>query len=181
MNKLFMISGSSGVGKSTIVNKLSDNIIMSFTTREPRQGEINGVDYHYISKEQFDYMQSNNELAEWTEYGGNFYGLIRDEIESKLIKGSAFVIVDYNGMKQLKELYPDSVSIFIYTTKDDCIMQMRMRGDSNENILKRLDTYDEEMKNRVHYDYVVKNKRGQLNECIKVVRSIVEYETGEVL
>lgn len=178
-NKLIIISGNSASGKSTILNKLSKNTIVSFTTREPRPGEKDGVDYQYISKEKYFELLNNGGLVEWTKYGGNYYGLTKQEIESKLNKGNAYVIVDYHGMKQLKELYPNNVSIFIYNDYHEAASRMKKRGDSDVNISKRLSTYYEEQKNRVHYDYVVKNSNGKLKETIKLVKQIIRLETGK--
>jgi guanylate kinase len=176
MNKLFLVSGHSGGGKTTIMRKLMDNEIISFTTRPKRPYEVDGKDYIFITKEQYNDMLKKGELAEWTEYGGNYYGLTKQEIDSKLAKDHAYCIVDVNGMQQLKELYPNAITIFIYTSKENAEKQMRQRGESESTIQIRLNTYEKEILNRHLYDYVVRNNHGRLENTIEIVRNIILSE-----
>jgi guanylate kinase len=176
MNKLFLVSGHSGGGKTTIMRSLMNNEIISFTTRPKRPHEVDGKDYIFITKEQYHDMFNKGELAEWTEYGGNYYGLTKQEIDSKLQKDHAYCIVDAHGMQQLKKLYPNTVTIFIYTSKEDAEKQMRQRGESESTIQLRLSTYEKEMLNRHLYDYVVRNNHGRLEDTIEIVRNIILAE-----
>jgi Guanylate kinase len=173
-NKLFLVSGASGSGKTTIMRSVMDNELISFTTRQKRQGETEGKDYIFISKEEFDDLYNNNGLIEWTEYSGNYYGLTREELETKLSQGDCFFICDVHGMKQMKRMYDNCISIFIYSEKQDIENRMRLRGDSEENILKRMSTYEDEVFNLVYYDEVVVNYEGQLEETIQKIKDIVE-------
>jgi guanylate kinase len=152
-----------------------NNEIISFTTRSPRQGEVNGKDYIFISEEQFQDYLNKNELIEYTYYGGNYYGMIKSEIDYKLSLGDAFAIVDYHGMKQLKKLYENTLTIFIYIDKEQAIHNMRSRGDSEEYIKKRMETYDEEVTNLVFYDEVVTNYPNELQQAIEDVRNILYF------
>lgn len=173
MNILYLISGTSGSGKTELMRNVMNNEIVSFTTREKRTGEIDMVDYHFISKKEFQQLYENDELIEHTEYSGHFYGVERGELEKKLKISSAFLICDVNGMKQMKSYYPNSVSIFIYAEKDEIENRMKKRGDSEENIQKRLHTYEKESENAYLYDEVVVNRDGDFEETVLKIQDIV--------
>jgi guanylate kinase len=150
-----------------------DREIVSFTTRKPREGEIDGVDYIFIEQSEFDRLLNNNGLIEHTNYSGNFYGVTREEYESKLGKGDTFFICDNKGMRQMKAIHSNCVSIFIYCDRETVESNMRQRGDTEEDISKRLKTYDDEVNNLVYYDYVVTNKLGFLEDAVEDVRDII--------
>lgn len=175
-NILFCVSGPSGSGKTTIMRSIMDNELISFTTRKIRDGEANGKDYIFISKEEFDELYDDNMLAEYTEYGSNFYGLTIDELEEKLQFGDAFFICDNNGFVQIKEKYDNIVSIFLYADKEDCIDNMRTRGDEQLSIAQRLSTYEEEVKNKNQYDYAIKNSRGYKRQVEDIMKNIITIE-----
>lgn len=177
-NCLFLISGGSGSGKTTLARSLMTNELTSFTTRAKRTGEIDGKDYIYISNEEFENLLNSNGLVESTEYGGNKYGLTKAELESKLEKGSAFFICDYNGMKQIKNIYDNCVSVFIECSKTDAERNMRYRGDSEEQIKKRLSTYDDELESMIYYDYIITNTYGNFEEAQENLRDIIEGHNG---
>ena|SRR5206468_4638902 len=172
-NTLFAISAPSGCGKTSIMRELMDNEILSFTTREKRKTETDGIDYQFISFSDFVELKDNGRLIEETNYYGNWYGITTAELSNKIRNGNAFAIVDFNGMKQLKAIYPDTVSIFIKASQEDAIRNMIDRGDSFENIKKRLVAFDEELLNRIDYDYVVTNRYGYFDETINIVHSII--------
>lgn len=176
MNKLIVVSGPSGSGKTTLMRQTMKNEVVSFTTRKPRQGEIDGVDYKFISLEKFEELKKQGKLIEQVEYSGNYYGIDQEEFENKLSIGNAFVIVDYHGMQQIKKVYPNCVTLFLYTPYDQAYNQMIQRGDTLDKIEQRLTTYHHEMKNKEHYDYVVRNNSGKFNESMKVLSSIVNAE-----
>lgn len=160
------------------MRSVMDNEIVSFTTREMRTDEIDGVDYNFITKEQFDDLLYRDRLVEWTEYSGNFYGISTEELENKLDKGHAFCIVDFDGMLMLENFYPNVCRIFLYTTYEQAFVNMLNRGDDPEKIADRLKTYDKELENRVYYDYVVKNNAGQFERTKSIIESIVASEVG---
>lgn len=151
-----------------------DNEIVSFTTRQQRPGEINGVDYIFMNEETFDIHLENDGLVEWSKYGDNYYGIVKGEFERKLNKNNAFCIVDFNGMNQLFDIYPNTVTIFIYNSYEEAKLQMEQRGENEEFINKRLSTYIKELENSVHYDYKIKNIHGRLDDTIEIVRNIIE-------
>lgn len=177
-NKLFIVSGHSGSGKTSIMRSLMDNEIVSFTTREPRDGEIDGVDYNFITKRKFDDLLYRDKLIEHTEYGGNFYGISTEELENKLDKGHAFCIVDFDGMLMLENFYPNVCRIFLYTTYEQAFVNMLNRGDDPKKIADRLKTYYKELKNMVYYDYAIRNDAGQFERTKSIIESIVASEVG---
>jgi guanylate kinase len=151
-----------------------DNEIVSFTTREPRQGEVEGVDYQFISQEKFDELYNSNGLAEHTTYYGSAsYGITMEELTSKLAKGDAFVIVDVVGKRQLEELWDNTTSIFVFQPYPKiAIKRMELRGDSKEAIKKRLVTYEEEIANFPEYDVLLYNV-GQIESAISGFEKLV--------
>jgi guanylate kinase len=172
-NTLFLITGASGSGKTTVMRSIMDNELVSFTTRKSRSGEVDGKDYIFISKEEFNHLLTNDGLMEQTEYSGQFYGLTRQEFETKIANGHVFFICDVNGMTQMKTLYDNCISIFIYAEKEDAIKQMKLRGDNEESINKRVNTYEDEISNMYQFDEVVVNRHGELEQTIEIVKDII--------
>lgn len=182
MNTLFIVSAPSGSGKTYIMKQVmgKENEIISFTTRKPRQGEVDGVDYLFITKDMFHELDNSNGLIEKTAYPPHalkedidYYGITKKEFDYKILKGNAYIVVDYIGMQQLKQIYPKCVTIYIYTKKEDAIENMRDRGDSEEYINKRMTTFSLEQVQRTAYDYIITNERGKVNDAISIVKAIV--------
>lgn len=180
MNKLIALSGHSGGGKTSLMRQVMSNEIVSFTTRKPRQGEIDGVDYKFISLEKFEELKEQGKLIEQVEYSGNYYGIDQEEFENKMSLGNAFVIVDYHGMQQIKKIYSNCVTVFLYTPYDQAYNQMIKRGDALDKVEQRLRSYYREIENKKYYDYVVRNNAGKFKESIKVLKSIIEAEMPSV-
>ena len=162
MRKIFVLVGPSGSGKTTLgeyLKSLGIPELVSHTTRRMRKGEIDGVTYHFINKEEFDSI----EKVEYSEYAGNYYCLSKKEVENKLSKHNrVFAITDINGMKQVKEKYPEeTISIFIEVTTNEMINRMMVRGDSEENIAKRINHAIEngELDNHKYCDYTIRNDK----------------------
>ena len=176
--KIFTITAPSGAGKTTLAQALQAYgywvEAISHTSRKMRDGEVEGTTYYYKSKDKFQSMIGCEEFAEWVEYDGSYYGISHKEIERVMKTGShVFIIVDYNGFTQIKEQYPDSVNIFLHMTKEDCMANMLLRGDSIKSATSRIEKYDDEMKNRGEFDYVVKNVRGQQLATESILKAIV--------
>ncbi|UUV46002.1 guanylate kinase [Bacillus phage vB_BanS-Thrax1] len=176
---LFLIVGASGSGKTSIMHELNTymgkNILsecVSHTTRPKREGEVDAESYYFVSKEMFEEGIQNDVFAETVYYDGHWYGISKYEIESRSTK-HAYIIVNYDGYKQIKEVYPDAVGIFLYMSKEDCMISMLNRGDSFEKALSRIELYDDEVKNKHDFDYVVKNVRGKFDETKNIVASII--------
>lgn len=176
MHPLFLVSGPSGSGKTTIMRGIMDNEVVSFTTRVKREGEVDGIDYNFITSERFEHLLTNGGLIERSEYGGNNCGITKSELFGKLVNGPAFAIVDYPGMRTLNRLYPRCVTIFLYATRDDCEANMEAQGRGNEVINSRLSTYRDELINRIDYDYVIRNVRGMPAVTEAIIAYIIAAE-----
>ena len=167
MNKgsLFIISGPSGSGKDTVLKevlKLVDNVEFSISsiTRDMRPGEIEGEKYNFVSRERFEQMLKNDELLEFNEYIGNYYGTPRKPVEKNLEKGKDMIIeVDVNGAFKVKAKMEEAISIFIMPPSfAELSRRLNSRGtDSKEVIEKRMNEALGEIKNAEKYDYIVVN------------------------
>lgn len=177
---LVVVSGSSGVGKGTILKKLvrdNENIkfAISATTRKPREGEVDGVDYFFKTVDEFKEMIDRNELVEWVNYCGNFYGKSKKYIEEMSKKGYDLVIeVEVEGAKNIKQVYPDSVSVFILPPSfEELEDRLKSRGtETPESIKRRLTRALEEQKEVKNYDYAVIND--QVDNVINFITNIIE-------
>ena len=171
---LYVMSGPSGSGKTTSIRQVMDNEVVSFTTRGRREGEIDGVDYIYTTLDEIDRLESEGLIVERVLYAGNSYGISKVELDSKLAKGDAFVVVDFHGYQQMLEIYDQVVSVFFEIDVEDARNRMVARGDREDSINSRLATYEAELSNSVHYDYVIHNEAGKQDETVEVLRQIIQ-------
>lgn len=177
---LVIVSGSSGVGKGTILKKLvadNDNIkfAISATTREPREGEVDGVDYFFKTEDEFKEMIDKGELVEWVNYCGNFYGKSKKYIEEMSKKGYDLVVeVEVEGAKNIKRVYPDSVSVFIMPPSfEELEERLKNRGtETKESIQRRLQRARDEQKEMANYDYRIVNN--EVDNVIEFITDIIE-------
>lgn len=184
---IFLVTAPSGSGKTSIMNRVVESLNKSFlikkktigecishTTREMRDGEIDRVTYYYKTKIEFDHMKKLDEFAESVIYDGNHYGISKEEI-NRVLKTykHVYIIVNYDGYKQVKKAFPNAVGIFLHMSKEDCLANMLLRGDSMDNAMKRFNTYDEEMANKHDFDYVVKNIRWKMDETVEIIKDII--------
>ena len=165
MGKLFVISGSSGVGKGTVINEFlkkhpNFKLSISCTTRNKRDGEENGVNYFFLSKEEFNDCINNNEFLEWAEFSGNFYGTKKSFVEKCLNNGENLILeIDTKGALNVKKLMPEATLIFIAPPSFE-ELEARLRGrhtETEEAIQKRLASIKLEIENSKNYDYTVIN------------------------
>ncbi len=174
---ILIINGPSGSGKTTLGNYFKTfglTELVSTTTRAPRPGEIEGVSYYFVTPEEFEKI----EFVEQSEYSGNKYGITKKEFENKLKSGHSFASLDKNGVKRLKELYPDDVKvIYLLVSKTKLKSRMYFRGDSIPGIMKRMKHYrmTAEDKNFILADYII-NNNGNLNKLYINGRRILESE-----
>lgn len=143
-NKIIILVGASGTGKSTVGKRLEEigiKQLVSFTTRKKREGERDGVDYYYMAdKSHFKELLNDGEVAEHSTYDGNVYGLLKTEVSSSLSKGDVYFISNDDGASQLVEMYPDKTLVFWFDIDiKTMIERMRNRGDKAENILSRVE------------------------------------------
>lgn len=177
MANIFIIVGSSGSGKTTIASKLEKlgywKECISHTTRPMRNGEVNGKTYYFVYEKEFNSMLGNGEFAESIEYDSNKYGISKRELERLLDSDTdIFIIAENGGFRQIKEQYPDAISIFIHASMEDCIDNMLNRGDTLDSAMRRMNTYYDELSHKSEYDYVIKNIYGKLDETVDIVKNI---------
>lgn len=179
---LIVISGPSGVGKGTVCASLLERIetlkvSLSDTTRAPRAGEKNGINYSFITKEQFLTNIENEAYLEWAEVYGNFYGTPKAAVENNIKNGvDTLLEIDTQGASLVKKQYPDGVYIFI-APPDFQTLETRLRGrntDSEETILRRLNLFQDEIQKIPMYDYVVVND--SVDNAVEKVRAILTAE-----
>jgi guanylate kinase len=181
---LFIVSAPSGTGKTTLVEKLVQmlpNLRMSrsYTSRPARTGERDGVDYHFISREDFQRRINASEFLEWADVFGNYYGTALADVDRIVADGQDVVLViDVQGARQVKARGVDHTAIFVMPPSFE-VLEKRLRGrskDSEEQMQRRLDTARGEASSYVDYDYVVVNDELQptvvrLQEIIAAERS----------
>ncbi|RMA97874.1 guanylate kinase [Hydrogenothermus marinus] len=162
--EVFIISAPAGGGKTTITSLLLKEIpnltrVITCTTRKPREGEKNGVDYIFLSKEEFENWIKEGKLLEYAVVHGNYYGTPKEEVEKLLKEGKdVILVIDVQGMRQVKGKIKPLTTIFIIPPSiDELINRMKKRGDSEEEINKRLNTAKQEFKHWKEYDYIVIN------------------------
>ena len=165
MGKLFVISGSSGVGKGTVIKEFlrrnSDfKLSVSCTTRKPRDGEVHGENYFFLTREEFESCIEKGEFLEWAEFSGNMYGTKRPYVDEKLALGKNLILeIDTQGALNVKKIMPDAVLIFILPPSFE-ELEARLRGrhtETEEAIQKRLQFTKLEMENSKNFDYQVIN------------------------
>lgn len=158
MKNIFVIVGSSGSGKTAIGKKAfgASNELVSHTTRKKRPNEKNGIDYHFVSKNEMYELIKTNQLVEHSIYNGELYGISKKEIEAKTQKSDTFFVTDKNGLKAITELYPDNaISVFIDVPKK--ILNDRLIKRKEPNITERLNLFEEEQKLKKLTRYTIKN------------------------
>ncbi len=187
MGKLVIISGPSGVGKGTVVSLLKEiyaerneklYLSISCTTRLPREGEQEGVNYYYISEKEFKKRIKKNDFFEYNIYGtGKYYGTPKSTALKYLKDGYDVILeIDINGYRQIKEQIPDCLGIFIMASNEEELYErLKNRGTEDEELIKiRLETAKEEIKNKDIYDYVVVNADGKAQETALNIYDIIQ-------
>ena len=184
---LFVFSGPSGVGKGTLKAKLfeefADRIAysVSATTRGPREGEVDGKDYFFISRQEFERRVKNNEFLEHAEFAGNCYGTPRAYVEKLLDSGMNVVLeIDVQGALQVMKSMPECVSVFILPPSfEELEHRLRGRGtETEEKVRERLETAKRELLYAPQYDYQIVNG-GDIEAAYQSLRDVFLKSTGE--
>lgn len=190
MNKkgqLIVVSAPSGCGKDTVITrvleKLGDEaaLSVSMTTREMRPGEAEGVNYYYVSAEQFKEHIENGDMLEYAVYGSNFYGTPVKPVKDRLNEGkTVFLIIEVEGGGNVKKIFPEAKKIFIVPpSMQELESRLRGRGtDSEEAIAKRLEIAKTELERASEYDYIIENS--VLEDAVSDVMSIIRAGQLEI-
>lgn len=181
--KLFVISGASGVGKSTVLKLVMEGrddlkFSVSATTRPPRPGEVDGVHYYFVTRERFEEMIRQDAFLEYDAHADNYYGTPRAQAEEKMEQGLLLLDIEPMGAKQVKQAAPDAVLIFIMPpSRQELERRLRSRGDTSEEQMQlRLERAAWEMDQRAWYDYVVVNDdaRRCADEILTIIANLAD-------
>lgn len=183
---LFVISGPSGAGKGTLVSRLMEavpdaRLSISATTRKPREGEVDGVHYHFITRAEFMELVDEDGFLEWAEFAGNCYGTPRSFVEQSMAKGAQVILeIEVQGAFQVREKMPDAHLVFIEPPSLE-VLEERLRGrgtEDEEAVQRRLATARVELSRKMEYDIRLVNDdlERAVDELIAIVNALAEQE-----
>ena len=179
---LFVISGASGVGKNTILKRVMEQetdlqFSVSATSRAPREGEINGVQYHFVSEDAFKQMITQGAFVEYDYHMGNYYGTLKSEVFNKTQQGNMILDVEPVGALRVREIYPEATLIYIAPPSMDILQaRLRSRNDTSEDQIKvRSERAAWEDSQKDKYDYIVVND--VLDEAVEKVLQIIRQHS----
>lgn len=179
MGKLVVLTGPSGVGKGTLLKALLQNhpdiyLSVSATTREPRPGEVDGQNYYFLNRSQFNEMIAAGEFLEWAEFAGNCYGTPRKEIEKQIAEDKIVLLeIEVQGARQVRQSFPEALQIFILPPSV-AELEKRIRGrgqDTEEAIIKRLQQAEIELTAASEFDVQIVNDN--LNEALSALETAI--------
>ena len=184
-NIMVILSSPSGVGKTTITKKLQQKyqnlkISISYTTRPPRSNEIDGVDYNFISKKKFEELINKKNFYEYAKIFENYYGTLKKNVDETIKKNDIIFDIDWQGTKQLTSFRNlNIIKIYLITNSKSELKKRLLKRDQNtkEEVEKRFNSFDEDIKHWNDYDYILINKN--LEACFKQVEQIIlNYKKG---
>lgn len=179
---LIILSGPSGSGKDTVLNELVKNredvkVSISMTTRQKRDGEIDGTHYYFVDREYFEKKISDNKMLEFAEYAGNYYGTPKEPVDEMLSNGKAVILkIEVQGAEKIRKLYPNVISIFLMPPSIR-VLENRLRGrnsEDEETVNHRLVIAREEMRRASEYDYIVVNDT--VEQAVDGIKTIINSE-----
>ncbi len=185
---LIVLSSPSGAGKDAILSRMKESgypleYITTVTTRPLRAQEKDKVDYHFVSGEKFQEMISHNELLEWANVYGNWYGVPKQPVKQALNKGQDIIVkVDVQGAANIKKILPQAVSIFLVTpSMEELMARLKQRcTESPFDLDLRIRTAEEEIKQLPLFDYVVVSQRGKIDLAVSEIKAIITAEKCRV-
>ena len=178
-NIMVILSSPSGVGKTTLTKKIQQKhqnfkISVSHTTRSPRSNEVDGVDYHFVSKKKFEELIENNKFYEYAKIFENYYGTLKKDVDETLLKNDILFDIDWQGTKQLSKFKKlNLIKIFLITkNKDELKNILVKRNQNSENeVKKRFESFDEDINHWSDYDYIIINEN--LDVCFRQIEHII--------
>jgi guanylate kinase len=185
---LVVISGPSGVGKDSVLMRMRElgfpfHFVVTANSRPQRPGEIDGVDYHFVTTERFREMIQNDELLEWAEVYGQYKGIPKFEIRQAIASGQDVILrINVDGAATIKRLAPEAVFIFLAPASIDELRHRLLlrRTESPDEIERRLAMVNDEMAQLPNFDYVVINHADRLDETVGQIRAIISAEKARV-
>lgn len=178
---LIVVSGPSGCGKGTVLGAIKDKLELCYsvsaTTRAIRDGETDGVNYHYMKKEQFEQLIAEGKILEYTTYCGNYYGTLREEVESRRNAGQNVLLeIEVIGASNVKRLCPDAVLIFIAPPSiSELERRLRKRGTETEDVIaERISQAEREIHCAKDYDYIIVN--AALEKAVQDISAVIIAE-----
>jgi guanylate kinase len=185
---LIVLSGASGVGKDTILQRMKErgmpfHFVITATSRPPRQGEVDGHDYFFVSKDEFAHMIEQGELLEHAIVYGQHKGIPKQQVRQALESGQDVVMrIDVQGAETVRSLCPEALLIYLMPeTEEALIRRLRLRQtESAEQLQLRIDTARQELRRIQAFDYFVVNADHRLDEAVDVIRAIIDAEHHRV-
>ena len=185
---LIIVSGLSGVGKDTLVQALMDRrlpfyFVVTTTSRQPREGEIDGVDYFFVSQIEFQRLVNEGEMLEHAIVYGQFKGVRKTQIREALASGKDVILrIDVQGVKKIRELCPDAITIFLVPTDEQEWIErlLARKSETPESLQNRINAAKDELNQLDLFDYVVLNAKGSLEKAVDTVEAIIIAEHHKV-
>ena len=185
-NIMIILSSPSGVGKTTLTKKIQQKypnfkISVSHTTRIPRSNEVDGVDYHFVSKESFKKLIDQNQFYECAKIFENYYGTLRKTVDKDIISNDLIFDIDWQGTKQLSKFSNlKLIKIFLIPDSKEELKKRLIKRDQNtkDEVEKRFKSFDEDIKHWNDYDYIVINKN--LEVCFRQIESIILEKKNKI-
>jgi guanylate kinase len=179
-NIMVILSSPSGVGKTTLTKKIQQKyqkfkISVSHTTRKPRSNEVNGVDYHFVNHKRFKELISKNEFYEYAKIFENYYGTLKKNVDDTFKSNDIIFDIDWQGTKQLSKFKNlNLIKIYLITDNKNELKKRLVKRNQNtkDEVEKRFNAFDEDIKHWNDYDYVIINKN--LDVCFKQIEKIIE-------
>ncbi|MEO5897487.1 MAG: guanylate kinase [Vicinamibacterales bacterium] len=184
--QLFVVSAPSGTGKTTVVERLVHTVpnlalSRSYTSRPARPGEVNGVDYNFVTRSRFEEMIADRDFLEWADVFGNLYGTCASDSERELSRGvDLILVIDVQGARQVRLRCKDVVGVFVLPPSFE-VLEQRLRGrskDPEEAMQRRLQTARDEVASFLEYEYVIIND--ELEACVERLKAIVLAERARL-
>ena len=179
-NIMLILSSPSGAGKTTITKKIqqkyqSFKISVSHTTRKPRSNEVDGVDYHFVTKKKFEELIRENKFYEYAKIFENYYGTLKENVDSAILKNDLIFDIDWQGTKQLSKFKNlNLVKVYLITDNKDELRKRLIKRNQNtkEEVEKRFNSFDDDIKHWSDYDYILVNRNLEL--CFKQLETIIK-------
>ena len=186
-NIMIILSSPSGVGKTTLTKKIQQKypnfkISVSHTTRIPRSNEVDGVDYHFVSKESFKKLIDQNKFYEYAKIFENYYGTLRKTVDEDIISNDLIFDIDWQGTKQLSKFNNlKLIKIYLIPDSKEELKKRLIKRDQNtkEEVDKRYKSFNEDVKHWNDYDYIIINKN--LDICFKQIENIILSHKNKII